>query len=305
MPPYTLKQLRYYVAVVETGSFAEAARQVNISQPSVSTAIKNLEDSFGFQLLIRHHASGASPTPAGNRFYGHAKHLLRSARDFEQNAQGESGLVTGQIELGCFITFAPLYLPRLLAGFHELYPGITINVNEGWQTSLMDGLRGGRFDLAMMYDFDLDSTFDSVELMCNLKPEAVLAKSHHLANRESVSLQMLVAEPFVLLDVPPSGEYFRGLFAALGLTPNIAYSSPTLELVRGLVGQGLGYSVLATRPASAVTVDGNEVVTVPLSDPVRPSVLVLAWLRSVRCSRPVKAFTEYCQKVFQTIPLGR
>jgi DNA-binding transcriptional LysR family regulator len=230
--------------------------------------------------------------------------LLRAAREFEHNAQSESGLVTGEIELGCFITFAPLYLPRLLAGFRGRHPGVRVNVHEGWQTSLMEGLKGGRFDLAMMYDFDLDATFEWVELMCNVKPQAVLSKTHHLAKCETVSLRALVAEPFVLLDVPPSGEYFCGLFTALGLTPNVAYRSPTLELVRGLVGQGLGYSVLATRPASAMTNDGNEIVTVPLSDPVRHSVLTVAWARSVRCSPPAKAFIEHCKGVFQNIPLA-
>jgi DNA-binding transcriptional LysR family regulator len=297
MIPYTLRQLRYFVGAVESGSVAQASRQLNISQPSISAAIKGLEEAFGVQLLIRHHASGVSLTPIGMRFYRHAVELLRHSREFEQNALAENDGLTGQIELGCYVTFAPLFVPRLLAGFREKFPRISIRLRDGLQHALVEGLMSGGFDLVLMYDFGLDPSIDRVVLMPNVVPHAVLPKEHWLAAESAVSLKMLASEPFVLLDVPPSGGYFRSLFDALDLTPNVAYSSPSLEMVRGLVGRGLGYSVLATKPASSLTYDGNEVVTVPLSDSLPPSVLVLAWLRQSRLTKPAEAFVRFCELV--------
>lgn len=295
MVSYSLRQVRYFITAVEKGSVAEASRHLNISQPSISAAIKGLEEAFGVQLLIRHHASGVSLTPVGSRFYRHAVELLRHAREFEQNALAENDALAGQIDLACYFTFAPLYVPRVVAGFREKYPRVSVNLKDGLQHTLIEGLVSGAFDLALMYDFDLDASIERVVLLPDLLPHAVLPKGHWLADQETTSLKMLAAEPLILLDVPPSGVYFRGLFDELGLTPNIAYSSPSLEMVRGLVGRGLGYSVLITRPAASVTYDGNELVTVPLSDPVRPSTLVLAWPRQSRLTKPAQAFIRFCQ----------
>ncbi len=73
MASYTLRQLKYFVTTVECGSVAEASRKLYIAQPSISTAVKGLEESFGVQLFIRHHAQGVSLTPAGARFYRKAQ----------------------------------------------------------------------------------------------------------------------------------------------------------------------------------------------------------------------------------------
>jgi DNA-binding transcriptional LysR family regulator len=123
MAAYNLRQLRYFVTTAECGSVAEASRKLYIAQPSVSTAIKQLEDSFGVQLFIRHHAQGVSLTPSGARFYRKALELLRVAHEFEQNALADNDVVAGQIDIGCFETVAPLYLPRLIAGFKACWPG--------------------------------------------------------------------------------------------------------------------------------------------------------------------------------------
>ena len=98
MAAYTLRQLKYFVTTVECGSVAEASRKLYIAQPSISTAIKGLEDSFGLQLFIRHHAQGVSLTPGGSRFYKKALELLRMAREFEQNALADNDVVAGQID---------------------------------------------------------------------------------------------------------------------------------------------------------------------------------------------------------------
>ncbi|MGP4131111.1 LysR family transcriptional regulator [Pantoea tagorei] len=119
MMRFTLKQLKYFVTVVETESIAEASRQLHIAQPSISIAIKNLEDTFDQQLFIRHHAQGVSLTPGGRRFYEKARDLLRLSYEFEQNSRAEHQLVSGTIAVGCFESAAPLYLPKLIAGFKK------------------------------------------------------------------------------------------------------------------------------------------------------------------------------------------
>src|SRR5262249_37494607 len=82
-------------------------------------------------------------------------------------------------------------------------------------------------------------------------------------------------EPMVLHDIPPSRTYFPSLFAEHGLSPTIGYRSASFEMVRSLVGNGLGYALLSTRPANSVTYDGHTVVSRPIAEPVTPSRLAV------------------------------
>lgn len=295
MASYTLRQLKYFVTTVECGSVAQASRKLYIAQPSISTAIKGLEESFNVQLFIRHHAQGVSLTPCGARFYRKAQKLLRMAHEFEQNALAEGDVTSGQIDIGCFETVAPLYLPRLIAGFREKYPGVEIRLQDGEQQELVQGLTSGRFDLAMLYEHDLDATIETEPLMPPQRPYALLPADHRFAGQPRVSLVDLAREPMILLDVQPSRTYFVSIFEELGLSPNIVFSSPSIEMVRGMVGQGFGFSVLVTRPHSACSYDGQPLVTVEISDAVTGSGLVAAWLKRAQLTRPAQLFVDYCK----------
>ncbi|TBU92559.1 LysR family transcriptional regulator [Phytopseudomonas dryadis] len=298
MASYTLRQIRYFVTTVECGSVAEASRKLYIAQPSISTAIKGLEESFGVQLFIRHHAQGVSLTPAGGRFYRKAQELLRMAHEFEQNALADNDVVAGQIDIGCFETVAPLILPCLIAGFGQRYPGVEIRLRDGEQHELVQGLTAGSFDLALLYQHDLDATIETEALMAPQRPYVLLPFEHRFARQQSVSLHDLALEPMILLDVLPSRNYFVSIFHELGLNPRIVFSSPSIEMVRGMVGQGFGFSVLVTRPHCNVTYDGQRLVCVDISEEVTGSGLVAAWLKRAQLTKPAQLFVEYCKEQF-------
>jgi len=294
MAAYNLRQLKYFVTTVECGSVAEASRQLFIAQPSVATAVKHLEESFGVQLFIRHHAQGVSLTPGGARFYRKAQELLRLAQEFERNALADNDVVAGQIDIGCFETVAPLYLPRLISGFRERWPGVEVRIRDGEQHELVQGLTSGSIDLAILYEHDLDAGIDTLPLMAPQQPYALLPEGHRFAHQASVSLSDLVLEPMVLLDVLPSRNYFVSIFEERGLTPNIQFSSPSIEMVRGMVGRGFGFSILVTRPHSPFTYDGQKLVCVPLAEQVTSSGLCAAWLRRAQLTKPAQLFVDHC-----------
>ena len=101
---YSLRQLRYFVVTAETLSFTAAAKRLHISQPSISTALADLESSFGVQLFIRHHASGLSLTQAGRDLLGQARNLLKIAEELQTSAKEMDGGMTGSIALGCLVS---------------------------------------------------------------------------------------------------------------------------------------------------------------------------------------------------------
>jgi DNA-binding transcriptional LysR family regulator len=295
MKNFTLKQLHYFSMVVETESIAEASRRLHIAQPSISIAIKNLEYSFGQQLLIRHHAQGVSLTPDGRRFYDKARELLRLSHELEQNTLADSERTSGTISLGCFSSLAPLYLPKLVAGFKQIYPGIEIELHDGEQHEVMVGLHRGQFDLAFLYDLELDNSISKEALKAPYKPYALLAADHPLASQVSVTLEALSHDPMVLLDVIPSKNYFLSLFTEKGLHPQIAYTSSSIELVRCLVGQKQGFSILVTRPSTKISYDGQSLAYVEIEDDMPGSTLIMAHLKITEPTTPARLFMKYCR----------
>lgn len=297
MIKYTLRQANYFVAAADHGSIAGAAVSLNVAQPSVSSAVAKLEDVLGVQLFIRHHAQGVSLTPAGQRMVVEMRALLGHAGDVLNSAARAGEEVAGIFDVGCFLTIASFYMPGLIKNFQDAYPDATIRLNEGMQNDLVSGLETGQFELAVVYSADLPENLDT-EPLADFPPYVLLPDGHPFANRESLSLEEMIDEPMILLDMLPSSRYFTTLFIHLGFEPNIQYRSPSFETVRSMVGNGFGYSVLVTRPAGDLTYDGKRIVAIPLSDDVPQGQIVLARMARTRPTRIAQAFTTVCKNHF-------
>jgi DNA-binding transcriptional LysR family regulator len=290
---YTLRQLEYVVAAAEAGSVTVAAERTHASQPTVSAAIARVERSLGVQLFIRHHAQGLSVTPAGREFVREAGSLLRHASEVEGLARALNAEVTGPLGVGCLVTLAPLIGPRLCQSFERQHPRAAIELFETGQDGLLSGLRSGSLAVALTYDLELGPDIAFAQL-AELPPHALLPAGHRLAGRRAIPLDRLAREPFVLLDLPLSREYFRSLFVARGLEPQIARRSPHPEVVRAMVANGFGYTIVNALPVNDRALDGGPLCARPLVGDHRPMRLGLATLRGLRETRAAIAFREHC-----------
>ncbi len=291
---FTLRQIEYYVRTCEAGSVTDAALAIPVTQSSVSAAIAQLERAVGVQLLIRHHAQGVSPTPAGQRFLEHARVLLEEAARLEAFATELTEDLSGPLELGCLVTLAPLVAPRLCHEFAERHPAVEISVVEGGQDDLLGGLRAGELSVAVTYDLMLDDDI-AFESLVALPPHAVLAEDHALAGRAELSLAELADEELVLLDLPHSRDYFRALFSEQGLDPRVGHRSAQPEVIRTMVANGYGYTLVNARPRIDRALDGRRLVTVPLAGDPRVMLLGVATLAAGRPTRAVAAFVAHCR----------
>lgn len=294
---YTLRQIEYAIATWDHGSVAAASAQLGVAQPTISAALAKLEEQMGLQIFIRHHAQGVSPSPAGLRFLSEARNLLSHAQDFQRGVAAEGIAVEGQLALGSFATIAPAFVPQLIAGFTRLHPKVSIRLAEGTQDALFEGLRGGQHDLALLYDVDTPGDF-TVTPLATFAPYVLLPARHRLTRLRKVPLAALKDEPFVLLDVAPSRTYFTRILENAGITPQLAFASPSLEVVRGLVGQGLGYSILVTRPHGDHAYAGEQLAVRAIADDVERGVIALAAFRQMRKTRLVSAFEAHCVDFF-------
>lgn len=290
---FTLRQLEYFVATCTAGSFTEAALSIPVAQSSVSVAISQLEATLGAQLLIRHHAQGVSTTPAGAQFLARARALLRDAEQLERFAEELTQEISGSLELGCLVTLAPLVTPRLCHEFQRANPGVVVKMMEAGQQELVAALGEGQISIAITYDLELGEQL-RFEPLAELPPFALLSAEHPLARRDHVSLRELADEPLILLDLPQSREYFHSLFFAVGLQAWIGQRSRHPEVIRTLVGNGFGYTIINARPVSDCSLDGRPLCMVPIEAPARPMRAGLVSLAAARPTRLTAVFADYC-----------
>ena len=207
---FTLKQLEQFIAVAEHGNVSAAARELFISQPTLSSSIARLERSLSLTLLIRHHARGVSLTPAGADFLVRARSLIDHAQEIETDVRELRDSVSGAITVGCFVTLAPFFVPRLISRLKEDHPELSVYLTEGTLDTLQQQLKSGHLEMALLYALELDATLESEDLTV-IQPHVLLPVAHRLARQRSVSLKAIQDEPMILLDLPHSRDYFQQL----------------------------------------------------------------------------------------------
>lgn len=291
---FTLRQLEYFVAVGECGSIALAAEKVNVSSPSISAAISQLEAEFGVQLFIRRHAQGLSLTQGGLRFLEHARDVLDRARKLNDLSNDITGQVRGPLNVGCLLTFAQIVLPQIRRGFVDSYPQVIFRQFERDQQEIFEGLRRARMDIALTYDLNIPSDLEFIPLI-ELPPFVLLSDDHELRHLDSISPEILIDYPMILLDLPMSADYFLSVFDETGMTPKIAERTRDMAVMRSLVANGFGYSIANIRPATTRAPDGRTLRFVPLSGPVRPMKMGLLLPEGARNSLTVRTFLDHCK----------
>ena len=291
---YTLKQIGYFVATGEAGSILRASENIHVSQPSISSAIAHLEEQFGVQLFVRHHAQGMSLTSAGRELLREAKALLARA-DHLQGFAGElAGRIIGSIEVGCFNPLAPVITPELCHGFMQRHPETAIPVREAHQAELLQLLRQGTIDIALTYDRQLQGDFH-FEPLATLPPYVLLGAEHPRANETAISHESLAPEPMILLDLPLSRDFFMSLFHCRGLKPMIRARTRLTEVQRSLVACGRGYSLANVRPLNRISLDGNPLQYIPLEGQHATLTLGILTLADTQISMATRAFIENCR----------
>ncbi|HEX9858632.1 MAG TPA: LysR family transcriptional regulator [Paracoccaceae bacterium] len=291
---FSLRQLEYLVAVGDCGSIALASEKVNVSSPSISVAIAQLEQEFGLPLFVRKHAHGLSLTQGGKQFVAQARIVLAEAARLNDLANQITGKVRGPLNVGCLLTFAQIVLPRLRRGFVDQHPEVEFHQFERNQSEIFEGLRNAALDVALTYDLNIPPDLRFIGLV-SLPPYAVMPETHDLAHLESVSPAELADYPMILLDLPMSADYFLSFFAQIGLRPLIAERTRDMAVMRSLVANGFGYSIANIRPSSDRAPDGRKLRYVPLTGPLRPMRMGLALSEGARASLTIDAFIRHCQ----------
>ncbi|MFI6366195.1 LysR substrate-binding domain-containing protein [Nocardia sp. NPDC050630] len=298
----TLRQLEFFVATVERGTLSAAAAEFHVSQTAVSLAISQLEKALGVQVLVRRPAKAPALTAAGRQLLVDARQVLGHVGELESAVRTIGGDISGRLAVGCFPTITPFVMGRILEEVPVRYPELEIDLVEDTVEGLQRRLADGLCDLAIMYDIGLGSDVTTQPLY-SCAPYAVLSAGHRFAARRTVALSDLIDEPMVMIDMPPSLEFFTGRIAEAGLTPDIRYRTRSVETVRTFVGRGMGWAVLLHRPGTERSYDGSAVASVDLDGMGPPVDVLLVMNSTARMTRRARAFADMARELLRAGPV--
>ncbi|MFI7689778.1 LysR substrate-binding domain-containing protein [Nonomuraea sp. NPDC049655] len=294
-----LRQLEYFVAVAEERSFTRAAERVHISQSGVSAQIRQLERELGAELFDRS-ARVATLTVAGKAALEHARAALAAAGAVGQAVGEVTDLIRGTLTVGMVLgcTVTPLF--DALAAFRRAHPGVELSLLEDNSDKLVEGVRGGALDLALIgvangVPEGLEAlTIVSERLVAAVPPE------HPLAGRGRIALRDLGEQAIVCM---PRGTGLRAVFdeacAAQGLRPPIALQAGAADAIAGLAVRGLGVAILSESMAAL----HRDRLTALLIDDVRtPALLALVWREGG--GPAVRALVPHARRAFAGGPGG-
>jgi len=280
-----LHQLRYFCAVADTGSFSRAAEHSHVSQPSLSQQILKLEAELGVRLFDRLGRS-VRLTDAGKTFLPRARSVLRELEAARGDITEGKDSISGHVTVGVIPTVAPYFLPPVLAAFSKRFPDAAVSVVEEITPVLLDRLRAGAIDLAILALPIRGHEFESLPLLTE-PLFAALPKKHRLSRRATISLRDLRKEPFLLLR---DGHCFRENAVAAcdraRVSPQVVFESGQFSSLLGLVGAGMGISLV---PSMAVTRD-SHLKFVRIADPDATRTIGALTLRGRSLSRAHHAF---------------
>lgn len=281
-------QLRYFCAVAETGSFTRAAEREQVAQPSLSQQIMKLEEELGVRLFDRL-GRAVRLTDLGQLFLPRARAILNQMRAAKQEVAEKQSTVAGPVCIGVIPTIAPYFLPARIAMFSRKYPQATITVVEDVTVRLLDRLRAGLVDLAIMA---LPARGHDLECF-PLRTErlfAMLPKGHCLAGRRSVLMKELRDQPFLLLR---DDHCFRDTAIEVckraRVLPQIVFESGQFSSILGMVAAGLGISIV---PEMALE-GRSDCCSVLIADDHASRTIGVAALKGHFLSRVPLAFLDH------------
>jgi DNA-binding transcriptional LysR family regulator len=223
-----------------------------------------------------------------------ARELLVRADEAVSLAHAEGAVLEGRLVIGCYRTAAPFVLAGLVKSFTDANPGVQLEFIEAAQPELERALLDGLCEVALMFTSHIGPGIH-MERLYATAPYALLPGDHPRAGDPIVDLRDLAEEPFVLLDVPPSGPYLLSVLEEAGVAPEVRYRSSGYELCRSLVAHGLGWSLLISRPFGDHNYEGLPVVGRPIKGTSPAMDVGLAWAEGVRPTRRALAFAAHCR----------
>jgi DNA-binding transcriptional LysR family regulator len=275
-------QIRYFIAIVETGGFTKAAERLFVSQPSLSVGIKKLEQELGV-ILFERGGRKAVLTAAGQFFLTKAQSILGEYQDVLRELK--TFKTKPVLRLGLLRTIRIESFARLIGAFRQAYPHVAIDLQDGGVVDLHDRLALGELDVLVTGLEGIETNGNSLALFRQRIAVAV-ANSHPFAQRKSIRLTELDGEPFIDRIHCRARSIVKQQFESLGIRQHVVYRADNEDWVIALVAAGLGITIMSEWQ------DLPGITYIPIADCTIERTIGLVW-RKEQDDDTVKAFCTF------------
>lgn len=281
----TLTELRYIVALAQIRHFGRAAEACFVSQPTLSTGIRNLENELGVSLFERS-ANEVSVTPIGEIIIAQASLVLEESAQIKTLAQQGKDPLSGPLKLGLIYTIGPYLLPHLIPQLHKRAPNMPLLIEENFTARLTEQLKQGKLD-AIILSLPFEEPGIMTQPLYDEPFEVVIPKAHAWSKRKTIKGEDLAQESLLLLG---SGHCFRDQVMQVCPALNRFSASPgsiqktlegsSLETIRHMVASGAGITVMPSTAVGASRKESKLLAFKPFDAPVPMRRVALAWRKS-------------------------
>ncbi|WP_293368496.1 hydrogen peroxide-inducible genes activator [Nevskia sp.] len=290
----TLTELRYLVNLDKERHFSRAAERSFVSQPTLSVALKKLEDELGVTLFERIRGE-AKPTPVGARIIEQARKVLAEAKRVEDIASEGKDELVGSLRLGAIYTVGPYVLPALVPLMREAAPLMPLMIEENFTGVLLEQLRDNELDVALLA-LPIDLQGLSAWPIYDEDFVVMLPPGHRWAALPNIPAKKLAEEHLLLLG---PGHCFREqVIAACPKCINSEGDGPrpvtgsSIETIRYMVGSGLGITVMPNAAIANRPAEPNPLPTVPFAAPAPSRTIGMVWRRSFPRLAAIRALRD-------------
>jgi LysR family hydrogen peroxide-inducible transcriptional activator len=293
----TLTELKYVVAVAREKHFGHAAEACFVAQPTLSVAIKKLEDELGV-IIFERGGTEISMTPLGAQIVAQAERVLEQTASIKEIAKQNKDPLAGPFRLGIIYTIAPYLLPQLVKNMIEQVPQMPLVLQENFTVRLLELLRQGELDAAIMalpfpeHGLMVQPLYDEPFVVA-------LPKHHQWANRSEITARDLKTETMLLLG---NGHCFRdqvlevcpemSRFSTTGDGIARTFEGSSLETIRHMVASGIGITVLPHASVPDMQSRDGMLRYLPFSQPVPSRRVVIAWRKSFTRGAAIEAVRQ-------------
>lgn len=291
----TLRQIRYFIAVAETGKITAAASMVGISPSVVTEAIGELEALAKAELFTRQ-SRGLELTYEGHHFLAHARNVLSAVERASAAVIRSDSDTQGSLTLGATITVMGYFLAPLLARFQRMFPNIHVRVEEAKRPDIEAGLLNGDFDLAMMLTSNLAERKKLLaHTLVNSMRRLWLPAGHALLHRKVITLQDIALLPYIQLLIDDAENSTASYWRKHNLRPNIIYRTDSVEAIRSLIANGQGVTILSDMMYRPWSLEGDRIEVREVSAAIPTMTTGVVWPKARELNVGAQTFLNFCK----------
>lgn len=275
----TLTELRYIIALARERHFGRAAEKCHVAQPTLSVAVKKLEDELGV-ILFERGQSEVSVTPAGEPIVRQAEKVLAEAARVRELAETAGDPLTGPLRLGAIHTIGPYLLPKLVPLLREQAPKMPLMLQENFTHKLLEALKSGELDVAVLA-LPVDEPGLVAQPVYDEVFRVLLPAAHPWTKQKNIDVSYLLEQPLLMLG---RGNCFRDqvldLCSQAGAGGPQVLEGSSLETIRLMVASGVGITVMPATAVDSLPKDDALLRVRPFSEPMPTRRVGLVWRAS-------------------------